>query len=289
MRKELQAKYLAAEIHALLFISMWVLNWAFSQPVTDGPSAFLFFLLHIADLPISFPAFAVMFTSSEMGTVAAVLWGIFATLWWFAIGFAIDARIRNYRMKRSRESDQIPATAMAKGMGTDYRRRELLVAATIVAIVIVGSSVWEWNGRQGHFEEGKIGDFAFAPDGQSIVLLRSQGDSSRMEKVALNSDTSTPTGKALPCMGSSPTYSSDGRTIALSCESKATGLSRILIMDADGGNLHPLFSTNSDNYDFGPHFPPDGLEIYFGRSPSFIKDTGRGGVIAPGGTFIPLI
>jgi len=78
-------------------------------------------------------------------------------------------------------------------------------------------------------------------------------------------------------MASSPTYSPDGTRLAVACESKATGLSRILIMDADGGNLRPLFSPDSDNYDFSPHFIPDGMRIYFGRMPSFAKDTGSGG------------
>jgi Tol biopolymer transport system component len=48
-------------------------------------------------------------------------------------------------------------------------------------------------------------------------------------------------------------------------------------MDADGGDLHPLFSSNSNNYDFAPHFTPDGTEIYFGRLPAFVRDSGSGG------------
>src|SRR5450755_1680555 len=100
MRKTLRVKYIAAEVHALLFIAMWFLSFVFSQPLMNGPSAFPFVVLFIADLPISMIAFGVMFTSSEMGPVAAVLWGVLGTLWWFAIGIAIDARIRRYREKR---------------------------------------------------------------------------------------------------------------------------------------------------------------------------------------------
>jgi Tol biopolymer transport system component len=276
MRKSLRAKYIASEIHALLFISMWVLSSVFSQPLGDGPSALLFVILLIADLPISFVAFGVMFTSSEWGSVAAVLWGVLGTLWWFAIGFAIDARIRSYRENRA-GTGLFPKTIPADSVVNHSRRRELLIAASVVAVVIVGSLAWKWNGRQGHFENGEIGNFAFAPDGESILLVRSQGDSSHIEKVVLSSGTSTPIGKTLPCMGSSPMYSPDGTRIAFTCENKATGLSRIMIMDADGGGLHPLFSSNSDNYDFAPHFTPDGMKIYFGRLPSFVKDTGRGG------------
>src|SRR5258708_5927197 len=66
-----------------------------------------------------------------------------------------------------------------------------------------------------------------------------------MEKVVLNSGASTPIGKAFPCRASSPMYSPDGTRIAFACESKPTERSRILIMDADGSNLHPLFSSTS--------------------------------------------
>jgi Tol biopolymer transport system component len=277
MRKTLRVKYIAAEVHALLFISMWVLYSVFSQPLMNGPSAFPFVILFIADLPISMIAFGVMFTSSEMGPVAAALWGVLGTLWWFAIGIAIDARIRSYREKRATGTGLVPAATTANSVAIHSRRRELLIAASTVAVLVVGSIAWQWNGWQGQFEKGEIRSFTFAPDGRSIVLVRSQSDSSRIEKVILNSGTSTPIGNKLPCMASSPTYSPDGARVAFACESKPTGLSRILIMDADGGNLHPLFSSNSDNYDFAPHFSPYGMEIYFGRLPSFIKDTGRGG------------
>jgi Tol biopolymer transport system component len=276
MRKTLRVKYVASEVHALLFISMWVLHFVFSEPLMNGPSAFLFVILFIADLPISGIAFGVMFASNELGPVAAVLWGVLGTLWWFAIGFAIDARIRSYREQRATGTGLFPTTITADSAANHSRRREFLIAATVVVVLVVASIVRQWNGRQGHFENGEIGNFAFAPDGGSIVLVRSQGDSSRMEKVVLNSGTSTPIGKTLPCIASSPTYSPDGTRIAFTCESKATGLSRILIMDADGDNLHPLFSLNSDNCDFAPHFTPDGTEIYFGRLPSFVKDAGSG-------------
>jgi Tol biopolymer transport system component len=277
LRKVLRVKYIAAEIHALLFISMWILYFVFSQPLMNGPSSFLFVILFIADLPISVIAFGVMFTSSEMGPVAAALWGVLGTLWWLVIGIAIDARIRSYRENRATGTGLFPAATALKSIAIHSYRRELLVAASVVAVLVVASIAWHWNGRQGHFERGEIRSFAFAPDGQSIVLVRSESDSSRIEKVILNSGTSTPIGNALPCTADSPTYSPDGARIAFACESKPTGLSRILIMDADGGNLHPLFSSNSDNYDFAPHFTPDGKEVYFGRLPSFIKDSGNGG------------
>jgi Tol biopolymer transport system component len=277
MRKSLRVKFIAAEVHALLFISMWVLYFVFSQPLMDGPSAFPFVILLIADLPISLIAFGVMFTSSEMGTFAAALWGVLGTLWWFAIGIAIDSRIRSYRENRDTGTTMFPATATTNSATIHSSRRELLIAASVVAVLVVGSIAWNWNGWQGHFEKGEILGFAFAPDGRSIVFVRLHSESSRMEKVILNSGASTPIGNSLPCIASSPTYSPDGSWIAFACESKPTGLSRILIMDANGGNLHPLFSSDSGDYDFAPHFSPDGLEVYFGRSLAFVKDAGGGG------------
>jgi Tol biopolymer transport system component len=277
MRKTLRVKYIAAEVHALLFIAMWFLSFVFSQPLMNGPSALPFVILFIADLPISMIAFGVMFTSSEMGRAAAVLWGVLGTLWWFAIGFAIDARIRSYRETRAIGTGLFPSIITPNSVVTHGRRKEFLIAVSVVAVLVLGSIAWQWKGGQGQFEKGDIRSFTFAPDGLSILLVRSQGDSSRIEKVVLNSGTSAPIGNTLPCMASSPMDSPDGTQIAFACETELTGLSQILVMDADGGNLHPLFSSNQDNYDFAPHFTPDGMEIYFGRLPSFVKDTGSGG------------
>jgi len=267
MRKTLRAKYIASEIHALLFISMWVLYSVFSpQPLLNGPSALPFAILFVADLPLSLFAFGAMFASSEKGMVAAILWGVLGTLWWFLIGFAIDARIRSRRKKRAVETQQVPATAAANSEANYSRGRELLIAVSAVAVVVAASTAWQWNGRQGHFDNGEIGQFAFAPDGRSIVLVRSQGDSSLIENVDLVSGTSAPIGKAIPCMAHSTTFSPDGKQIAFVCMSKPGDPSHILIMDADGANLHPLFPSNPDDYDFAPHFTPDGKQIYFARS-----------------------
>jgi len=277
MRKTLRVKYIAAEIHALLFISMWGLYAGFSQPLANGPSNFPFVVLLIADLPISLIACGVMFTSAAMGPLAAVLWGVLGTLWWFAIGFAIDARIRSYRESRATGMTLFPATIAANSAASHSSRKELLIAASVVGVFVAVSIVWQWKGWQGHFDKGEIRSFTFAADGRSILLVRSLRDSSRIEKVVLSSAASIPIGKNLPCSAYSPTYSPDGTRIAFACENELTGLSRILVMDADGSNLHPLFSSNSNNYDFAPHFTPDGMEIYFGRSPSFVKDTRGGG------------
>jgi hypothetical protein len=65
----------------------------------NGPASLLFTFLLIADLPFSFFAFGVMFTSTTYGGVAFVLWGIGGTLWWHLLGRAIDAVIRRIRGK----------------------------------------------------------------------------------------------------------------------------------------------------------------------------------------------
>ena len=276
LRKALSVKYLAAEVHALLFVSMWALYLIFSQPLFDGPSAFPFLILFFADLPISFIAFGVMFTSVSMGTVAAVAWGILGTAWWFAIGGAIDRGIRSYREKRAAPPQLFSPTAAASA-SIPNRGKEILIALSVVSVLVLLSVAAKWNRSPGHFEKGEIRSFSFAPDGRSILLVRSLDDSSRLEKVTLNSGASAPIGNLLPCMASSPTYSPDGARVAFACESKPSGLSRILIMDVNGGDLHPLFSSNSDNFDFAPHFALGGNDIYFGRLPSFIKDPGHGG------------
>src|SRR5258708_2099654 len=73
MRKPTLVSYLASGIHALLFLSMWVLYAVFSHPLMNGPSALPFVILFIADLPISIVAFGVMFTSGSVDIPDTVL------------------------------------------------------------------------------------------------------------------------------------------------------------------------------------------------------------------------
>jgi Tol biopolymer transport system component len=269
MRKTLRAKYIASEIHALLFVSMWALSWAFSQPLLDGLSFLPFIILFVVDLPISFIVFGVMFTSTKWGPIAGMVWGVLGTLWWYGIGYAIDTRIRNYRMKRGKETETVPSPTAGKIEFAASRKRELLIAVIVVALVSVASFAWQWNGRQGSFDSGKIGNFAFAPDGQSVVFVRSQGRSSLVENVVLASGASTPIGATVPCTATSLTYSPDGKQIAFVCEGDASEHSRIEMMNANGRNLHSLFSVKLDHDIFAPHFTADGKEIYFARSSPF--------------------
>jgi Tol biopolymer transport system component len=278
MRKTLQAKYITSEIHALLFISMWVLYSLFSQPMANGPSAVLFVILFAADFPISFVAFGVLFTSVKFGTIAALLWGLLGTLWWYLIGLAIDTRIRRYRERRAIENQQSLTTANADTTCKNCRRTEVLIAASAVGVLIVVSLAWAWNGSQGHFEKGKIGNLAFSPDSRSIVLVRSKGESSTIEEVDLASRKSTPIKTAIPCIVFSPTYSPDGKKIAFACRTNSDDHSRVFITDSDGRNLHPLFSSDLNSYDFAPHFTSEGRDLYFARS---VSSTTVAGSVAP--------
>jgi len=268
MRTTLRAKFIASEIHALLFVLMWVFYSLFSLPIADGPSRALFVILLVADLPVSFPAFGVMFTSTRYGVVAATLWGILGTGWWFLIGTAIDARIHSYREKRAWAKHQGLMNGLPRIEPKFSPRKEFFFAASTAAVVVVTSLAWAWNGTQGHFDKGKIGDLVFAPDSRSILLVRSQGNSSRFERMDLTARKSTFLMETMPCTAYSPTFSPDGKQIAFACGSISEGRSRILLVDSEGGTLRPLFSTNIEHYDFAPHFNSDGTRVYFARATS---------------------
>jgi Tol biopolymer transport system component len=274
MRKTLRLKYIASEIHAFLFISMSAFYFATSQPLMDGLSALPFAILFVADLPISIVAFGVMFTSSKWGLAAAVLWGALGTLWWYGIGYAIDVRIRRYREQRAKTAEASPTPATDNIDAKGSRKKELLISMGLVAAVCIASLAWQWNGRQGSYNKGKIGNFAFAPDGRSVVLIRTEGNSSQIESVALASGVSATIGKPVGCIAVSLTYSLDGKRIAFVCVGDSNEHSRIMIVDADGSNLHPLFPSKLDHDDFEPHFTGDGREIYFARSSSYEAGTG---------------
>jgi hypothetical protein len=281
MRKPAQAKYIAPAIHALLFVAMWVLYWACGQPLMDGPSALPFFILFLADLPISAFAFGVMFTSSANGALAAVCWGVLGTFWWFLLGLAIDARVRGSRKKHSKTieegttgngSEQLLPTEPSGDMSVSSQRKTWLVAGTVVIALVLTALVWKWNGPQGNVQDGEIGSITFAPDGRSVLFYRAQGKSSVLYSVALNTGESVPLGKTAWGIERSPTYSPDGKQIAFVNEAEAKH-SRIFIMNADGSNSHPLFSARVEADDFSPRFSLDGKELYFARARSISDDS----------------
>lgn len=117
-------------------------------------------------------------------------------------------------------------------------------------------------------QSGAIGDFAFSPDGQSILLSRSHATSSFLYKVALDTGRGSRLTSASSGFEGSPSFSPDGKYIAFSY-ARGNSHSRIFIVNADGTNAHPLFSSDSDADDFSPVFTTNGQRIYFARSAFF--------------------
>src|SRR5260370_41639302 len=278
MRKPMKAKYIAPAIHALLFLAMWVLYWVCAQPLMDGPSALPFFILFIADLPISIVAFGAMFTSTANGTLAAVCWGVLGTLWWFLIGLAIAARFPEKHGKRVEQrpsangSVQLAPTIPPGDVVIHSRQREWLITVTVVMGLVLIALVWKWNGSQGEVQNGGIRGITFAPDGHSVLLSRSQSDSSLLYHVALDTGKSVRLGKAASGRESSPSFSPDGKQVAFVYAAREKEHSRIFIMDADGSNVHPLFSASVEADDLSPRFALNGNRLYFTKSRPFVDD-----------------
>jgi Tol biopolymer transport system component len=281
MRKPMQAKYLAPLIHALLYLVMWGLYWVFALPMANGPSALPFFVLFIADLPISFIAFGVMFTSVKYGLVAAIAWGVFGTLWWYVIGRSIDARIRNFRKTdyriikpSARTGDSVDGlTPESSDTATrPEHRMEWLIAAAGVFLLVVISLASNWNGPKGTFRSGRIADITFAPNGRSVLLSRSHGESSFLYKVTLDTGESARLSEAAYGTESSPAFSPDGKQVVFLYASQQTQRPRIFIADTNGGGAHTLFAAGVNTEDLSPRFSADGTKIYFAR----IETSSRG-------------
>jgi Tol biopolymer transport system component len=271
MTKPIQAKYLAPYLHALLFLAMWGLGWAFALPMLNGPSVVPFVVLFIADFPISVVAFGVMFTSVKFGLLAAVLWGVVGTLWWYFIGQFIDARIRN-----SRKIDYTIAKQTALAGDSEHRelpdkpalwahRREWLIAGAVLVVLVAISLVSTWNGPQGAIQRGRIAGISFAPDGRSVLLSRSHGKSSFLYKVTLATGESVRLTRAASGIETSPAYSPDGRLVVFLYATSPQERPHIFIMDTNDNSIHALFSSRVDAEDLSPRFTPDGTRIYFAR------------------------
>lgn len=117
-------------------------------------------------------------------------------------------------------------------------------------------------------QSGAIGNFAFSPDGLSILLSRSHATSSFLYKVALDTGRASRLTNASGGFEGSPSFSPDGKYIAFSY-GQGNSHSRTFIVDADGTNAHSLFSSDSDADDFSPVFTTNGQRIYFARSAFF--------------------
>src|SRR5579864_2440843 len=101
MRKVPRARFTAPVLHACLFTITWVLGWISSQPLLDGPARFPFFVLFLADFPISAIASSVMYFSEYRGWYALGLWGVLGTLWWYFLGLSIEAWLHRFSKARA--------------------------------------------------------------------------------------------------------------------------------------------------------------------------------------------
>jgi hypothetical protein len=87
-----RARLVAPMVHALVFVSTWLLFWLQPQPLLDGPARYPFATVFIADLPISAFAFGAMFNSDTLFPYAVAIWGVAGTFWWYFLGRAVERR-----------------------------------------------------------------------------------------------------------------------------------------------------------------------------------------------------
>lgn len=69
------------------------------QPLLEGPARFTFYILWVADFPISAMAFGAMYVSQHDAPYAAAGWAVVGTLWWYCIGVVLGA-IHEHRQNR---------------------------------------------------------------------------------------------------------------------------------------------------------------------------------------------
>lgn len=278
MRRLSPAQYLAPALHAILFLTAWSLYAVSSQPMMDGISAGPFLVLLIADIPISIVAFGVLFTSSTYGPLAVVLWGVIGTFWWYLLGRSIHAWLRRFRNKHGNaaegslppnDSERSSSTAPSVAMTRQGTWGVWLVGGFAVLAAALIAFTWAQSASEKADHGGAIGSVTFSPDGQSVLLSRSQADSEFLYKVALDSGTATRLTSASSGYENSPSYSSDGKRIAFAYAAQRGEHSRIFLMDANGANPQPLFSSDANADDFFPRFAPTGKMIYFARSAFF--------------------
>ncbi len=108
--------------------------------------------------------------------------------------------------------------------------------------------------------EGDNGRADWSPDGNRIIMGHQDG---RRHGVAIM-DGNGSNWKYLADGSNDPDWSPDGKTIAFSRPSKSDGgqmLPQIWLMDADGGNLRQLTTSNTAKN--GPSWSPDGKQMVF--------------------------
>ncbi len=86
-------------VHVLLVVVTVVLYSPSAENLLEGPARFTFYILWVADFPISAMAFGAMYVSQHDAPYAAAGWAVVGTLWWYCIGVVIGA-IGEYRKNR---------------------------------------------------------------------------------------------------------------------------------------------------------------------------------------------
>ncbi len=268
MHRLSKARYVAPTLHAILFLATWLAYTVSSQPLMDGITALPFFALFVADMPISIVAFGVLFTSSKYAALAVILWGLIGTVWWHLLGRFIDSRLACSRERLDPGMASAPGGSTVLGSTKRPMAGAWIAAGFATLAIAFAAFAWGQNAWERSNNGGAIGGMTLSPDGQYLVLSRSQNGSTHLYKVALESGSSTRLTSASAGFETSPSYSPDGKQIAFAFTAQRGQPSRIFVMGADGSNPHPLYTTKADGNDFFPRFAPDGT-VYFARSSFF--------------------
>lgn len=111
---------------------------------------------------------------------------------------------------------------------------------------------------------GKMREISVSPDGKFIAVVYEKERSYFVYRIATDTGNATRLTDAKSGSESSPSFSPDGKRIAYSFSPGNGAHSRIVIGNADGSDLRPWPSAETD--DFRPLFSPDNSSIVFARS-----------------------
>ena len=117
----------------------------------------------------------------------------------------------------------------------------------------------------------QIGSLALSPDGKVIAVDVSEGGTSFIYKVAVDSGIATRLTNATTGEETSPSFSADGKSIAYAYWPGKGARSRIVVVDSDGSN--PRDWSPSGVTDLSPVFSPDNKTIVFSRAEWYGSDS----------------
>ncbi len=116
----------------------------------------------------------------------------------------------------------------------------------------------------GEDSSGQMRELSVSPDGKFIATVYAKGGTYFIYRIAADTGDATRLTDAKTGAESSPTFSADGKRIAYSYSPGNGAHSRIVIGNANGSDLHPWPTSDTD--DFRPVFSPDSKRIIFARS-----------------------